>query len=644
MRESHYITTLKRTVTPTRLCFVDCESYPVPLDREGRKFDHRFRLAVGHYIRRGSKAAAREDTQVFMEPEDFWEWIEPKLERDRPIWICAHNANFDMKLLGLWEKVSHGEVTFKWEEQSRSRTAKPGDLTQWQGFAVLDSPPFILKARLVPSGKQFVVVDSMNFFRTSLKQLGNSIGIPKMDMPPWDAPHEVWADYCARDVQILATAMLSLIDLIEESDFGHLDYTASSTAMNAYRRRFLPDSKTLLVHSREEVLQLERDAYYGGICQPFFGGEIIKPEAAERRDKSRDSQPPYRAGPVEVYDYAAFYPSVMQRYVYPSALTSHWPQMEVDEFEDELDGHCAVARVLVDCEWPGYPVHRDGRFFYAVGRFTTTLTTPELDRAIMCGDLVEVYHCAFYQQEALFEDFVDALWDLRLHYRRQGNHAFEACLKLIMNSLYGKFGQKTPVWVDTDEIQAPLPLGYFLWSGNGSGVATKCRAIGELVQKQVESEEHYDSMPAIAAHVTAYGREKLLATIEQIGRENVLYCDTDSVHVLAGSPGLAEILEHQDKRSPGYLRLEGRHQYARYWGPKAYQLDDTKTIAGMKKNAVWLDSGKYTQSVFGGVHDVLSQGGGRTVGVEEKVYHAPTAGFPGTIQPDGMIYPIRLRE
>lgn len=45
-----------------------------------------------------------------------------------------------------------------------------------------------------------------------------------------------------------------------------------------------------------------------------------------------------------------------------------------------------------------------------------------------------------YRRESPFKDFVSTLYECRLEARKEGNEALAYVYKILMNSLYGRFG------------------------------------------------------------------------------------------------------------------------------------------------------------------------------------------------------------
>src|SRR5690606_27589465 len=98
-------------------------------------------------------------------------------------------------------------------------------------------------------------------------------------------PIEQVIEYCERDVDIIRTAMEALFHACENgavTGFGSFRNTLPAMAFNAYLTWYAPDGE-ILCHNNDDVLQMERAAYYGGRVEgwkrgtakePGFGGDI----------------------------------------------------------------------------------------------------------------------------------------------------------------------------------------------------------------------------------------------------------------------------------------------------------------------------------------------------------------------------------
>ena len=99
-----------------------------------------------------------------------------------------------------------------------------------------------------------------------------------------------------------------------------------------------------------------------------------------------------------------------------------------------------------------------------------------------------------------------------------------------MNSLYGKFGQRGRRY---EELEDTYDMDVKSWTDvtHPEGIVTHYRQFGGIIQAFKDEGESTHSFPAIAAHVSAEARMELWSIINEAGRDNVFYCDTDSVLV-----------------------------------------------------------------------------------------------------------------
>lgn len=274
---------------------------------------------------------------------------------------------------------------------------------------------------------------------------------------------------------------------------------------------------------------------------------------------------------------------------------------------------------------------------FPVGTFRTVLATPELRRALSMGHIRKVHRLALYEHAVLFSEYVLYFWNHRLEAKRQGDETLSWLLKLMLNSLYGKFGQSGRVYEDRDltlddEIKSWVELDA------DTGEVHHYRQFGGLIQELSREGESRDSHPAIAAHVTSAGRSLLWSLMSTAGRENVYYCDTDSLFV--NDEGLHRLRHHMDSGELGALKLEWSSDSVEIFGCKDYVVDGSRKIKGIRKNAEVLGSGVFVQDVFRGFKGMLRDGDldrqliTRTRKVLTREYRK------GTPDPTGRVLPL----
>jgi hypothetical protein len=531
----------------------------------------------------------------FTTGDDFWRFVELAITANRTAVLVAHNVGFDFRVVdGFRALPARG-----WELRG----------------AVIDDPPTILRWRKARRGIR--VLDTLNYYRTSLAQVGDSIGLPKLD-------HDLrWGDqerddaYCRRDTEIVLEAMKGIIRRTAELDLGSFASTFPGLAFNAFRHRHL--TAPVLIDDNGPALELARRSYVGGRTEAFRLGRV--------------------PGHVRVYDFVSMYPAVMAAEPVPTVLRGVYRRIPVPELSSMLAQYGAVADVTLETDTADYPLLDADRLLFPVGRFRTVLARPELTHAAERGRIVRVHQVALYDQAVLFASYVAEWWARRAAALAAGDAAEADFCKRMMNALYGKFGQTGRTWDTLDEAD-PGEVRTWQEIDLVTGTVRRMRQLAGLVQVLADEPEARDSHPAIAATITSAARVRLLAAMEAAGRPRVVYVDTDSLFLTSGRPGPS--WTGLEGRSLGELKLERTIRALTIHGLKDYQADGVRKLKGVRPRAVEVAPGVFVQETFEGLKGALARGDvGRqlireTRKVLDRTYHK------GIVRPDGRIEPYRL--
>lgn len=523
---------------------------------------------------------------------EFYQWLEGVCRPKKRTYTFCHNANFDWQATGMCQSLP----TLGWRCEK----------------AIIEDPPNYFQ--WVKDDKTLMCLDSTNYWPEALKKMGERIGLPKYDLPPdWSDP-EASDRYCKRDVEIVLRTMQDWFKWLQVNDLGSFAISRAGQAWSAYRHRFM--TERIFIDDNDKALQLARESYIGGRTEAW---QLNTPLSN-----------------VTVLDVNALYPSVMRENLYPTKLIGVYTHVEIDELRTWLNQYCCVADVLLDTDQPIYPERTAHGIMFPVGRFRTALTTPELLCALERGHLMSCARCAVYECADIFTAFVDETYRLRLEYHVAGDLAAHHNMKHLMASLYGKFGQRggheeiIGTCADTSlHVESELDLD--------TGKKYRIRFIAGIILCRSLDEETRDSHPAIAAHVTAYGRQILWQGIERAGIANVYYMDTDSLHV--STTGLSAMQSILDPTRLGAYKLERTVSHAFYRGAKDYTLDDTVRIKGVRAKATQLDANTYAQEQWVSLRGscTLRHTGGPLV--REVVKHLKRIYRKGTIARTGRVLP-----
>lgn len=558
---------------PRYIIAVDTETVPAASGSKPNSIAHRFRLGVMRSGRLREDRIGSGSTIRFTEPSVFWDELYRLSGKNYTVWCVAHNALYDLVAMNFAEEFDSGRMTIDKPRSKRNRDENDEYNPHNAGLLILDSPPLIIGARCTETQGRIVFVDTLNYFRCPLRDMGTALGIEKSAIPPTIASDEIWFDYCERDVDICFETFVELIRWQRKQDFGMFRYTAASQAMSAYRHRFM--RRQIYVHDNAEVKKLERNAYFGGRTEVFRKGKIDRI--------------------LHHIDVNSLYPSVMKGNLFPCRLIRSDTKTKWCEPANGIDWLHSVAEVYIETDNPIYPFRHNGIVTYPVGCFVTNLCGPELYDAIESGRCKKVKDWAEYECATIFYDWVDCLWSMRQRYKSEGNRLYEQFVKSLLNSLYGKFGEKSPKWVPSQNVVSGMPWSTWYENDGKSDEMIQYRSFGGEVQKMVGRGELERTFVAISAFVAAYGRWLMNNLRIVAGQSEVWYQGVDAL--ITTTLGLDRLKAAGEiaENDLGKLRLLTSTNFGEIYGCSDYRLGERTIISGRSRESDEISDGVYLQ-------------------------------------------------
>lgn len=412
----------------------------------------------------------------------------------------------------------------------------------------------------------------------------------------WIDSIEELPDSAEPRVKLIAKAFNEYLAFVVKHNMGEFKYTAASQAFTCFRRRFLT----------EKILHYDQPEFNAYIRAAYFGGRV----ECGRLGSLADS------GYTRI-DINSLYPYVMSTNRYPTKFRQWCRNPNLKYLRKRAQDSGCVAECLVATDEPIYAIQRNGSTVFPTGTFTARLCTGTLQIALERGHVRSCSQLATFDTRDLFSGFVGYFYPLKARYRAAGMAIWTGTVKGILNKLYGKFGERHDhvIWEgDGDDGDlyahpclvpaADVPDGdaKFNWryvaekeTGELHVAATERSCMG---RKWITAgyKEGTSSAPAIAAHVTDYGRAHLWLLIEKLGLENMLYCDTDSL--IFESQHLDKLLGEINAEEIGKLRILGEATSLEIRGCKNYTFGGEDIIAGKPKNAIWQNHRLYTARYF----------------------------------------------
>ena len=593
-RKPHKIKHNKTTALPRYFLFFDTETTEQDVGNGERKQVLRLGWVVRVY-RDKRENKLRERWCEFRTVKEFWDFVEESVIEKGKLWCFAHNLDFDFRVLQGFKVLKERG----WKIET----------------FIYDSKNIILSFR--KDGKTLLFLDTFNYFKGSVKKMGEAVGLPKLEVDFTTVSDEELSRYCKRDVEIIKEFMMRLVEFVEKENLGTLQKTLASQAFTAFRHRFMKHG--IYIHNNIEVIELERESYRGGRTEAFYIGRLPK-------------------GRYYKLDVNSMYPFVMRERLYPTKLIRLETQPSLSGLKRALQRFFVIAHVRVRVDKPVIAIKGE-RLIFPVGEFDAFLTSPEIELVMKHGEILKVYKYAIYEQHPIFKDYVDFFYTLKEKYAKEGNSAFKQIAKLFLNSLYGKFGQRTRLFDKVGECEHED--GYEVVFDAETGKRITYRYLNNEVW--VESEEYVEgenSMVAIASTVTAYARCYLWELIEKAGLENVFYCDTDSL--IVNEEGYERLRDMLDDYKLGYLKCEGVSEFVEIRNAKDYTFGEEVKRKGVKKDAVEIAPNTFKQIQFERLRTAWRKGRVNEVIVKEQVKELKQEYQKGIVTESGRVIPFRL--
>lgn len=579
---AHYLKPAGKTYTPAAVLFADTETR-WQLD-DGVEV-HTLRLWEAKAVwRRDRRRAGTAEVKTGTTCEEFAAAIDAWASYPESAWLYFHNVTFDLTTTRL--SVYLGELGWVLS----SRFAVGGD-SMWCVFHKGRRETTVTEKRngrkevrqRVKWAHTLTIADSGSLFPGPLANLQSQVGLEKLELPENDDSDVAWAARCHGDVEIMAAAVLQLMDFWDANDLGHWTVTGAGQAWQTYKRTLSP--RMVVVDHDPAILEFERSAVYGG-----------------RRDVMRVGElPPGRYAEI---DYTAAYTTIAEAFPLPAKAAC---EINDDHRRAALRGHPSpgmLAEVTISTRVPRWPVRVKNRVFYPVGRFRTILAAPDIKAAADAGCLEEVHRGFLYTLTTHLRSWAQQVLSWVKNTAGNIPGAVRVWSKLAARAVIGKFAQRG--W-RTEPYVGPPCEGWSveqtsdLWSGT-RGVITGVN--GDYFLSWADQRGEHER-PAVLAFVEAHVRARLGAVIAGPYGAGILQCDTDGVmisHTVMDSlfnpaerkwvhgrqvpQSTDDVIELWNEESwPLVMREKTQFTRGRIYGPQHVIIDERARFAGVPKGA-----------------------------------------------------------
>jgi len=393
--------------------------------------------------------------------------------------------------------------------------------------------------------KPIVLLDSLLVLSKSLKALCKTFEVetPKKDIDitkiEWiyHNDYEQYKMYLEHDCISLYQVLHKAMGIFE-IEFWPI--TIASLSMYKFRKQFLKDnlfSPTTRTGEKDEFFS---KSYAGGRVECFRSGVHDK---------------------VYVYDVNSLYPSVMVKADIPVCLP-----IKTKTFSIKSCGFYKLSFIQTNKNLP--PVlwikSKNGlEFVYeGIGVFHTA----EIKLLLQVGGEIKIdYGYVFPKTKKVFKEFIEHYYAERMKYKGK---PMDYCFKILMNSLYGKFAQK-------QKTKKLVKWDYETFRENKDSVVWSPYMEEKGIYEIEEEREIRHRAVHISSIITTLSRVALYKYF-LLCPDDLIYCDTDSVHTLKPLPN-----KYLDEKKLGFLKKEADGEKGCYIGRKQYIIGEKKKFKGI---------------------------------------------------------------
>ena len=482
-----------------------------------------------------------------VELDDFIKLLGDKLQYGDVIYF--HNLSFDGEFI-LWYLLQH-EYTYD-DKFGKDHTFS----------SIIDETGSIYMITIMINQKKIEFRCSYKLFPKSIKEIGEMVGIEKLnethnydELKDYKTIEDITDEekkYITNDVRI----MVELIRYLKDKNVKGLTMS-SSAYKNWLKEKYVLCHNNMNKDPNEEIVEIVRKSYRGGITKvnPKYAGQ-------EFND-------------VISFDVNSLYPSVMYDNPMPIGQGKIYKTIE--------EGRRDRRYLFIVVVFVQYAKVRNGQhafignqsgFSYARKysyddviqnkMLYLWLDEYKLFEVVYEGQYVIEKCVGWKKANNVFKDYIDRWYEVK---KNAKNETERSLAKLMLNSLYGKFGMN-----DNRITKIPVAIG------------------DRIIYKTIDNNTTY-YYKEVASYITSKARCKLASFMNRC-YDNFLYCDTDSVYYI-GHEVPAIFKDVVDDKKLGYWKYEGHYTRFKALKAKCYikQLDNgeiVRRIAGCPKECAEL--------------------------------------------------------
>ncbi|KAL3537038.1 hypothetical protein ACH5RR_000404 [Cinchona calisaya] len=390
--------------------------------------------------------------------------------------------------------------------------------------------------------------------RTLCPELGPKGSIPHDDLVVSDLQvnSEDFINYLRQDILILGGVMLKAQEInwskyqIDIEDV----MTVSALSLKIFRKKYFDDNTFHInIPTRNQDTFIRR-GYYGGHV------DVYKPYGEN----------------LYYYDVNSLYPFIMKSYPMPCGVPV-WKNNLEGVGLDSLFGFIEAYVVCPTSISHPFLPYKDkfGTLLFPTGKFIGVFYSEELKFARDLGyQIIPLRGYLFEKKSSPFESFISDLYESRLEAKKAGDEPMTFIYKILMNSLYGRFGMNPESTVteicNQKKYEELMKMDNFQFAEK---LTDHYYIVNYITNSSFVDDDDWKapkmSVVQLVAAITACAR---IHMYPHISRPDCYYTDTDSI--VLGSPLSDDLVSSIEL---GKFKLEYHVKRGIFLAPKSYMLD-----------------------------------------------------------------------
>lgn len=316
------------------------------------------------------------------------------------------------------------------------------------------------------------------------------------------SPKALGADDKCRIVQ---AAWQEIAEWLRAEDMGNWRATGASMGWQAWRRRFM--DHRVLVHDDAEAREAEHLSVYVGRAEAYRIGKLHKQQWFD-------------------WDMECAYARMARDHLLPFKLTATTAKPQAKTLSRPRWGRSWLYRAQVATEVPVLPWHGPDGVCWPVGTFSGVWWDVELREAQAAGADVRLERGWGYATAPVLRSWGEWVLDTLTAGAGTRSQVCRTVIKHWSRTLIGKFGSQYSnfeYWVPNWEPEV-IRMSKLLKKGEP---ARRMLQLGPNIYVESGKVDAPDSMPAIMSYIMALCRMSLWRTMQTVGMEHIVHCDTD---------------------------------------------------------------------------------------------------------------------